>query len=125
MIRDAMVRSPSGYAAIREGSPRSATSKIVKIRLPGGSTTIFSSNRTNARRKLFQRISNSSAPATVKRSWLARLRGYYQGPTGTRGTGRNTGIVSPISPSARGDVLKLQARGRLSPVGRFLPKIGG
>jgi len=117
------VDSAKGRAA-RLDEKRAASTKVTKVRQGGGLASILSTigNRM-FRRKQAKRAGRVSPQ--LGRSIVAQQRGYFAGPSGVRGIGRDTGSVNPLQPSSRADVSKIAPRGRPIPVGVYLPKVGG
>lgn len=118
-----LVDSAKGRAA-RLDEKRAASTKVTKVRQGGGLASILSTigNRM-FRRKQAKRAGRVSPQ--LGRSIVAQQRGYFAGPSGVRGIGRDTGTVNPLQPSSRADVSKIAPRGRPIPVGVYLPKVGG
>lgn len=104
------------------------STKVSKVRDAMGSTVL--SKRGNIwKRKKLKRSANAARGGNERargmRSWIASQRGYWAGPSGLRGAGRDTGTVNPLANSARADLTKVSAPGRVQPVGVYLPKAGG
>lgn len=118
-----LLDSAKGRAA-RLDEKRAASTKVTKVRQGGGFASILSTigNRM-FRRKQTKRAGRVSQQ--LGRSLIARQRGYYSGPSGVRGIGRDTGTVNPFQPSARADASKITPLARPIPVGVYLPKVGG
>lgn len=123
VLTDPKLESAKGRAA-RLDEKRAASTKVTKVRQGGGLASILSTvgNRM-FRRKQAKRAGRVSPQ--LGRSIVAQQRGYFAGPSGVRGIGRDTGTVNPLQPSSRADVSKIAPRGRPIPVGVYLPKVGG
>ena len=123
VLTDPKLESAKGRAT-RLDEKRAASTKVTKVRQGGGLASILSTvgNRM-FRRKQAKRAGRVSPQ--LGRSIVAQQRGYFAGPSGVRGIGRDTGTVNPLQPSSRADVSKIAPRGRPIPVGVYLPKVGG
>ena len=133
--RGAMLRDPSMaetkchpkriYPEGHQCAPkRGGSTKIMKVRQEGGASSILSTvGNKMFRRKQTKRAGRVSTK--LGRSLIARQRGYYSGPSGVRGIGRDTGTVNPFRPSSRADASKITPLARPIPVGVYLPKVGG
>jgi hypothetical protein len=104
------------------------STKVSKVRDAMGSTVL--SKRGNMwKRKKLKRTANAARGGNERargmRSWIASQRGYWAGPSGLRGAGRDTGTVNLLAGSSRADLTKVSAPGRVRPVGVYLPKAGG